>query len=152
MKISKKGIDLIKKYEGFRNHPYRCAADVATIGYGTTFYPDGTPVKMTDKPVTMVDALQILYTVIDGFEKGVWDAVSSVCLEQNQFDALVSFAYNVGLGAFKNSTLLKRVLVNPNDEDIKYQFSRWNKAGGRVLKGLKKRRNEEAWLYFEHTR
>jgi len=152
MKISKKGIDLIKKYEGFRNHPYRCAADVATIGYGTTFYPDGTPVKMTDKPVTMVDALQILYTVIDGFEKGVWDAVSSVCLEQNQFDALVSFAYNVGLGAFKNSTLLKRVLDDPNDEDIKYQFSRWNKAGGRVLKGLKKRRNEEAWLYFEHTR
>ena len=161
MKISKKGIDLIKKYEGFRNHPYLDPVGIPTIGYGTTYYTDGTMVKMTDPPVTIISATHILYEIVEEFEIGVWDAVSSVCLEQNQFDALVSFAYNVGLGVndphgrrsgFLASTLLKRVLADPNDPDIDFQFKRWNKAGGKVLKGLKKRRNEEAWLYFEHLR
>ena len=72
----------------------------------------------------------------------------SVELTSNQFSALVSFAYNVGLGALKSSTLLKRVNANPCDEDIKRQFMRWNKGGGRVLKGLTKRRQSESDLYF----
>jgi len=151
MKISKKGIDLIKKYEGFRNHPYLCPADVPTIGYGTTVYPDGTKVTLDDPPITMLDAIQILYTMVERFEKGV-NSLVKVELKQEQFDALVSFAYNVGLGAFGDSTLLKRVNNDPDDQDIKYQFSRWNKAGSQVLKGLKKRRNEESWLYFTHER
>ena len=152
MKVSKKGLDLIKKEEGFRNHPYLDTAGVATIGYGNTYYQDGRKVKLNDTPITMSDATELLCDIVDEFEKGVHALTASVSLCQNQFDALVSFAYNVGLHAFSGSTLLKRILKDPNDKDIDYQFSRWNKAGGVESKGLKKRRNRESWLYFEHLR
>ena len=151
-KVTDKGLHLLKKLEGWRNHPYLDSAGVATIGYGNTFYLDGTRVTMQDDPITQAEGEKLLKSILAHFEKGVKDATASVYLEPNQFDALVIFAYNVGLHAFKSSTLLKRVLVNPDDEDIKYQFSRWNKAGGVELKGLTKRRNQEAWLYFEHLR
>jgi lysozyme len=85
--------------------------------------------------------------MLDRYERGVNRYVTSN-INENQFSALVSFAYNCGLGALKSSTLLKRVNANPNDENISYQFSRWNKAGGRVLKGLTKRRIDEDKLYF----
>jgi lysozyme len=71
-------------------------------------------------------------------------------ITQNQFDALVSFAYNVGLEAFRKSTLLKKVNANPNDKLISNQFLRWNKSRGRVLQGLTNRRIEEARIYFAH--
>jgi len=70
-------------------------------------------------------------------------------VNQNQFDAVLSFVYNLGITNFKKSTLLKRINNNPNDHDIPYQFSRWNKAGGKVLLGLTRRRKEEAELYFK---
>jgi lysozyme len=153
MKVTNKGLSLLKKLEGWRNHPYLDSAGVATIGYGNTFYLDGKRVSMQDSPITQDEGVKLLKSILAHFERGVWDAVSSVCLEPNQFDALVIFAYNVGLHAFKNSTLLKRVLSNPNEEEeIDYQFSRWNKAGGVKNKGLIKRRNQEVWLYFEHLR
>lgn len=151
MKISKIGLDLIKKHEGFRNHPYLDVALVPTIGYGNTFYTDGTRVKMTDKPITQAEATELLKDIVGEFEVKV-NKLIKVKLTQNQFDAIVSFVYNVGAGAFEKSTLLKRINSNPDDEDINYQFSRWNKAGGKVHKGLKKRRNQEAWLYFQHLR
>lgn len=160
MKISKQGLDLIKKWEGFRNHPYLCPAGVPTIGYGTTYYRDGTKVKMTDKPITQQEATMILCDIVEEFERGVNSLVKKT-LTQNQFDALVSFAYNIGLGAndihgrksgFASSTLLKKVNKNPNDPSIPDEFKRWVFAGGVELKGLKKRRNQEAWLYFEHLR
>lgn len=151
MKISEKGLDLIKKYEGFRNHPYLCPAGVATIGYGNTFYGDGTRVKMTDPPVTKKTADALLRTIVAHFERGVNELVKKE-ITQSQFDALVSFAYNVGLHALKTSTLLRKVNLDPDHQEIGFEFRRWNKAGGKVLKGLSKRRNEEAWLYFEHIR
>lgn len=148
MILSKQGSELIKKYEGFRNHPYLDAVGVPTIGYGNTYYSDGTAVTMSDEPLTREQANELFRDVVSGFE----DAVNShvkVCLYQCQFDALVSFAYNVGVGAFRSSTLLKRINANPNDPDIARQFKRWDKADGKVLKGLTKRRNEEAYLYFQ---
>jgi lysozyme len=149
MEISKSGLELIKKHESFRNHPYiPVKGDRPTIGYGNTFYDDGTAVELTDAPITKSEATKLLKTVVKQFEEGVNEVVK-VELNQNQFDALISFVYNVGLGAFKSSTLLKRINNNPLDEDIKYQFSRWNRSGGKVYKGLKKRRNEEAYLYFK---
>jgi lysozyme len=151
-KVSNKGLSLLKKLEGWRNHPYLDSANVATIGYGNTFYMDGKRVTMLDEPITQAEGEKLLQSILGHFEKGVKEATMSVCLQPNQFDALVIFAYNVGIGAFKGSTLLKRVLANPDDEDIKTQFLRWNKAGGRVNKGLIKRRNQEIWLYFEHLR
>lgn len=146
-KVSKAGLELIKKYEGFRAEPYKCPAGVPTIGYGATYYPDGKRVKMTDKPITEKQAADLLKQMVVPFEK----AVDSYCIDtinQNQFDALVSFAYNVGTNALKNSTLLKKLNVNANDPTIKDEFMKWVKAGGRTLKGLVTRRKEESELYF----
>lgn len=147
MLISENGLDLIKKFEGFRNHPYLCSANVPTIGYGNTYYEDGTAVELTDTPITIKRGLELLKFVVKGYEVGVDKYVTSN-INQNQFDALVSFAYNLGLGNLKKSTLLKKVNINPNDESIKDEFLKWVKAGGKESKGLKKRRNSEAYLYF----
>lgn len=147
MKTSSKGLSIIKKHEGLVLKPYLCPAGVPTIGYGNTFYPNGDKVRMTDPPISEVQAENILKYILTRFESGVNRYVQRE-INQNQFDALVSFAYNVGLGALQKSTLLKRINSNPLDSDIRFQFSRWNKANGRVLRGLTRRRKEEADLYF----
>ena len=143
-KINKLGINLIKRWEGFESKPYLCPAGVPTIGYGATYYPDNYKAV---KPINESYATILLEDMLDRYERGVNRYVTSN-INENQFSALVSFAYNCGLGALKSSTLLKRVNANPNDENISYQFNRWNKAGGRVLKGLTKRRIDEDKLYF----
>lgn len=147
MKTSKKGIDLIKKYEGFRAAPYLCPAGVPTIGYGATYYPYGQKVTMKDAPVTELQADAMLKDMLVKYEKGV-ERYAQHPINQYQFDALVSFAYNLGLGALKGSTLLKKVNINPCDETISKEFKKWVKAGGKTLAGLVKRRTEEADLYF----
>lgn len=139
-------INLIKKYEGFRSKPYKCPAGVPTIGYGNTFYKDGKSVKMTDKPITMEEASELLAVVVNEFSTNV-NALLKVKLNQNQFDAIVDFAYNVGIGNLKKSTLLKKINVKSFVE-ASNQFIRWNKAGGKVLAGLTKRRNEEKELFL----
>jgi len=147
MKTGKKGIELIKKYEGFESKPYNCPAGVPTIGYGATYYPNGDRVRLSDSPISEERAEELLGDMLGSYESAVNRyAVSDI--NQNQFDALVSFAYNLGNGALKSSTLLKKVNANPCDDNITYQFNRWVKAGGRTLRGLVKRRAEEAELYF----
>jgi lysozyme len=151
MKITKTanaGIDMIKRFEGFRSAPYKCPAGVPTIGYGATFYPGGKKVTMTDKTITEVEATALLQSMLVKFEQ----YVDSYCIDtvtQNQFDALVSFCYNLGPANLKASTLLKKVNANPNDETIRAEFMKWTKAGGRTLKGLVTRRTAEADLYFK---
>ena len=148
LKVSENGLNLIKKYEGFESKPYKDAVGIPTIGYGATYYPNGTKVKLTDPAIDENLASILLREMIIPYEK----AVDSFCrddINQNQFDALVSFAYNLGSNALRTSTLMKRVNANPNDPDIKTQFNRWVNAGGRVLNGLVKRRKEEAELYFK---
>jgi lysozyme len=144
---SKNGIDLVKSFEGFSSKPYMCPASVCTIGYGTTRYPNGTKISMNDAPITEAKALEYLTFDMKAFERNV-DAYSRDDINQNQFDALVSFCYNVGPNALKSSTLLKKVNINPNDPSIANEFAKWNKGGGRILKGLVRRRKEEAQLYF----
>ena len=146
-KVSDYGLELIKKHEGFRSMPYLDAVKVPTIGYGNTFYPDGTKVTMKDKPISRNEATELLKIIVDKFEIGVLKVVTSN-INQNQFDALVSFSYNLGLGSLSKSTLLKKVNINPNDPTIKNEFLKWDKAGGKVLKGLTRRRNEESEHYF----
>ena len=147
MATGSKGIDLIKTFEGFRSAPYLCPAGIPTIGYGATFYTNGKKVTMQDKPITEQEASELLKKMLGSFE----NAVISNCkkpLNQNQFDALVCFTYNLGAGSLKSSTLLKKVNANPNDATIKDEFMKWTKAGGKVLNGLVKRREAEANLYF----
>jgi len=145
-KISNKGIDLIKSFEGYYPNAYLCPANVPTIGWGTIRYPNGQKVKMGDK-CTIEQATAYLINDLKGFESSV-DAMCVDSLNQSQFDALVSFTYNLGAGNLKSSTLLKKVNINPLDPTIKAEFLKWNKAGGKVLAGLTRRREAEANLYF----
>lgn len=148
MRLSKNGIDLIAEFEGFRSKPYLDSAGVATIGYGSTFYMDNKKVTMQDEPISECDARILLVLVANKFADQVDDSVG-VTLNQNQFDALVSFTYNLGIGALRRSTLLRKVNANPKDKSIAREFERWVIAGGRVLNGLVKRRKKEAELYFK---
>ena len=147
MQISENGINVIKRFEGFESKPYKDVAGVPTIGYGATYYPNGKTVTMNDKPITEAEATEMLRYMVKSYANGV-DRYVQQPINQNQFDALTSFAYNLGLGALKGSTLLKKVNKNPNDPDIKNQFMRWVNAGGRVVKGLVVRREYESKLYF----
>lgn len=144
--IGAKGLNLIKQFEGLLLKPYKCPAGIPTIGYGATYYPSGLKVTMQDKAITEGQASTMLMNMLKTYER----AVDSFCrddINQNQFDALCAFAYNVGINALKNSTLLKKVNKNPQDVTIRNEFLKWNKANGRALKGLTNRRIAEANLY-----
>lgn len=141
MKTSDKGIGLIKKYEGLRLKAYLCPAKVWTIGYGHT-----GGVKSGDV-VSEAQAEALLRTDLVKFEKVV--SSSGLLLNQNQFDALVSFTYNVGAGNFANSTLFRTVKQNPSDKKIRGEFLRWVYAADKMLPGLKSRRIDESNLYFQ---
>lgn len=144
--IGAKGLSLIKQFEGFMAKPYICSGGAKTIGYGATYYPNGTRVTMQDKAITEGQASTMLTNMLGIYEKAV-DTFCRDDINQNQFDALVAFAYNVGTNALKSSTLLKKVNKNPNDPSIRTEFLKWNKANGRALKGLTNRRIAEANLY-----
>jgi lysozyme len=139
--------NLIKNFEGLRLAPYLCPANVATIGFGNTRYQDGTRVTMNDKPLTLEQAEALFSFYHNQFKASVKKRVKSD-INDNQLEALTSFAYNVGLGNLDKSTLLKKVNLNPKDPTIKAEFLKWNKGGGKVLNGLVKRREAESALYF----
>lgn len=139
MKISAEGIALIMKFEGCELESYRCSADVPTIGYGHT-----RDVKDGDT-CTQEEADQMLVDDLEEFENYVNDIVETE-LTQNEFDALVSWTFNLGPTNLKSSTLLKRLLED-DKTDVPYQIRRWNKAGGQVLDGLVRRREAEALLF-----
>jgi len=139
MKISQEGLSLIKKFEGCELEAYRCAANVLTIGYGST-----KGVKEGDT-ITQEEADSLLLHEMDEYEGYVKDSVT-VDLNQNQFDALVSWVFNLGPSNLKASTLLK--VLNAKDyEGVPAQIKRWNKAGGKVLQGLIRRREAESLLF-----
>jgi lysozyme len=147
MRLNNSGYLLICEFEGLSLKPYLCPASIATIGYGNTFYSDGSKVTMNDKPISKYIAFEMFKVIADDFAKKVSKLITSP-LNQNQFNACVSFAYNCGITNFKNSTLLKKVNFNPSDLTIKNEFLKWNKANGKVLNGLTKRRQYESTIYF----
>lgn len=147
MKLNDKGYDLIKRFEGYSDRPYKCPAGISTIGYGNTYYPNGTKVKITDKQITREYANEILAHTADEFAADVLKLVKTN-ITVNQLNALTSFAYNVGVANLQKSTLLKLVNLNPNDAMIAKEFLKWNKAAGKELKGLTNRRIAESALYF----
>lgn len=139
MKIGPRGLALIKQYEGCRLKAYRCSADVWTIGYGST-----GPHVTAGKVISQAEADALLAKDLERFERTVTQR--AVKPTQNQFDAMVSLAFNVGEQALGNSTLLRK--HNAGDHaGAKAEFAKWNKAGGRVLSGLVVRRAAEAALY-----
>lgn len=143
MKISANGINLICGFEDLRLKAYDDGVGVWTIGYGTTVI-NGVKVKKGDT-CTIEQAKSYMTQDLKKFESAV-DTSVKVPLNQNQFDALVSLTYNIGTGAFKDSTLLKKL----NAKDYKgaaEQFDRWNKGGGKVMQGLVNRRAKERKLF-----
>lgn len=141
MVTSEKGLSVIKQFESLRLATYKDSVGIPTIGWGHT----GPEVKMGQK-ITQEEAVRLLRADVARFEKAVGRVVR-VVLNQNQFDALVSFSFNVGSKALEDSTLLKR--LNAGDvQGAADQFPRWNKAGGEVLAGLTRRRAAERSLFL----
>lgn len=136
------GVELIKKYEGFMAKAYICPAGVLTIGYGTTVYADGKPVKKGDT-ITKDKAEALL---IDYLNKNVRPKLSSLKLKNCQQSALESLVYNIGWGAFSRSKCYKALLAKDWATFIK-EYD-WFKGGGKVLSGLVKRRTEELYVFF----
>jgi len=147
MKLSQAGINLIKKFEGFRGTAYKCPAGVWTIGYGNTYYTDNKRVKQGDT-ITEQKATELLASLANKNYALPVDKMTRDDITQNQFDALVSLTYNIGVGNFQKSTVLRLVNKNPQDPKIADAFMMWDKAGGKVLPGLVRRRKEEARVYF----
>ena len=147
MEIGENGLNLIKKYEGFSEKAYRDVCGVTKIGYGSIFYPDGTKVRKRDKPITEEYASEILKKNLWFFENYVRCSVRPD-VNQNQFDALVSFTYDQGVGALNKSMLLRKVNSDPNNSKIREQFMKWVYPGGVMLPSYVKRRKDEADLYF----
>ena len=145
MEINKAGKDLIKRFEGCKLKAYKCPANVWTIGFGNTFYEDGTKVKEGDA-ITQERADELFDIIISDFVR-MTDVLVKSNVTENNFSALVSFTFNVGTGNLKKSTLLKKVNANPKDPSIKAEFMKWTKANNVVLKGLVRRREAEAKLY-----
>ena len=147
MRISDSGIAFIAEWEGVRLKAYKCSAGVWTIGIGSTRYEDGSPVKAGDVLPSEPAAYALFRNTVGQYE-GVVNRLAKKPLSQNQFDALVSLAYNIGVGAYAKSTVAKRVANDPADPSIRNGFLMWVKAGGRVVNGLVRRREAEANLYF----
>jgi lysozyme len=139
-RIGKAGLDLIKEFEGLKLRAYLCPAKVWTIGYGST-----GPHVTAGKVITEAEAEALLREDLARFERAVTGFVTAG-LTQNQYDALVSFAFNVGISALERSTLLKRVNAKRFD-DVPAEFAKWNRAAGRPLAGLTRRRAAEAALF-----
>ena len=157
LKLSKRGINLMKRYEGFRSAPYRDMVGVNTIGYGNTYYPDRRRVKMTDKHLTEPQAEQLAMDIINldfapAVNKIFKDEIASGKLNQNMFDALVSLAYNIGTSALANSNSVTGNIKKGNYKAAADGFLLWNK--GRVngklqaFNGLTRRRKEERELFL----
>jgi lysozyme len=140
MNISGRGLEVLKRFEGLKLKAYFCPAGVLTIGYGST----GPHVKM-GMEITPAEAEKLLLDDVARFERAV-NRLVKVPLTQGQFDALVCFSYNIGIGAFEKSTLLSVLNMGRYGEVIS-QFKRWNKVKGQVVNGLVNRRAAEIGLW-----
>jgi lysozyme len=157
MKVSDKAIAMIKHHEGVRQKPYRCPAKLWTVGVGHVLYPEhgklkveeraNLPLRPEDERIFSMDEVNaILRTDLDRFERGV-EKFCPVPLTQGMFDSLVSFAFNCGLGTLQRSTLRQK-LLRGDKEGAADELLKYSMAGGKVLKGLLNRRNDERALFL----
>lgn len=160
LKLSKRGADLMKRYEGFSSAPYIDMVGVSTIGYGNTYYPDRRKVKMTDAHLSEPQAAQLAMDIVNldfapAVNKIFKDEIASGKLNQNMFDALVSLAYNIGTSALANSNSVTGNIKKGNYKAAADGFLLWNK--GRVngklqaINGLTRRRTEERGLFLSEV-
>lgn len=145
-KVSDAGAAFIRKWEGCKLVAYQDLKGIWTIGFGNTMYPNGASVKQGDT-IIQAEADILFRSILSRFETSVSKLIRND-VTQNQYDALVSFCYNVGIGAFGGSQLLRLVNRNANNPLIKDEFMKWNRSGGIASKGLTNRRMGEAKMYF----
>jgi lysozyme len=146
--LDQAGLALIKEFEGCILKPYLDSAGIPTIGYGQTYYPaTGAKVTMKDPAISQDQADQMFLAMVKPYELAVY-STSRDDITQNNFNALVSFTYNIGTNGFKNSTVLKLVNQNIADDRLKAAFLMWVKAGGKTIQGLVNRRNREYQVYI----
>lgn len=137
---------LCRQFEGYRAKPYLCPANVATIGYGSTYYADGKKVTLQDPPMDEPTARALLmFELKHTYLPGVLRNCPILATDERKCNAIVDFCYNLGVGRLQTSTLKRK--INAQDwEEAKEQLKLWNKGGGKVLAGLKKRRDAECLL------
>ena len=147
MIIGQGGIALIKEFEGCKLNAYKCPAGVWTSGIGSTRYANGSKVKEGDKLRDESEADELLKATLATFTHAVNTAIHPP-MTQNEFDALVCLCYNIGTTGFATSTLVKLFNADVTKGEISHQFLRWDKAGGKSLAGLTRRRAAEAQLFL----
>lgn len=151
MNLDTNGYNLIKGFEGLKLKAYKDSVGIWTIGYGNITYKDGSKVKQGDS-ISQDEANDLFNYYADKFAAKVASLIKKP-INQNQFNAVVSLAYNIGVGAFGTSSVLRKMNINPNDPTIKESFEAWNKGtiGGKkvIIQGLVNRRKKESELYFK---
>ena len=146
MKLSDNGFTLLGELEGIVLRPYKDSVGIPTIGIGSTYYEDGTKVKMTDKAITKERAIQLAKNVVKSFEARVNKSIL-LPMTQNQFDAMALLCYNIGESSFARSSVVRNFNAG-NLQKAADSFLLWNKAGGKVSKGLTNRRQKERDLFL----
>ena len=146
MQLSTNGFNLLAELEGVVLNPYKDSVGIPTIGIGSTYYEDGTKVTMKDKAITKERAIQLAKNVVKSFEARVNKSII-VPMTQNQFDAMVLLCYNIGESGFARSSVVRNFNAG-NLQKAADSFLLWNKAGGKVSKGLTNRRKKERNLFL----
>ena len=146
MKLSDNGFNILGELEGIVLRPYKDSVGIPTIGIGSTYYEDGTKVKMTDKAITKERAIQLAKNVVKSFEARVNKSIL-LPMTQNQFDAMALLCYNIGESSFARSSVVRNFNAG-NLQKAADSFLLWNKAGGKVSKGLTNRRQKERDLFL----
>lgn len=146
MQLSTNGFNLLAELEGVVLTPYKDSAGIPTIGIGSTYYEDGTKVTMKDKAITKERAIQLAKNVVKSFEARVNKSIL-LPMTQNQFDAMVLLCYNIGESSFARSSVVRNFNAG-NLQKAADSFLLWNKAGGKVSKGLTNRRQKERNLFL----
>ena len=162
MRTGEEGIKLIKHFEGCHYKPYLCPALLWTVGYGHVLYPEQNRLKLSERKTfplhtshnrewSQEEVDDLLRKDLLRFENGVCRLLPNVSLKQNQFDALVSFSFNLGLGTLQRSTI-RSALLRGDEEAAIDTLLKYCRAGGKILKGLQRRRAAEADLFFKHIK
>ena len=150
MRLSDKGFEMLAVFEGFRSAPYRDSVGVPTIGYGNTYYLDGRKVKMSDPPISREEAKKLKMAVINRdfapvVNRLLSEQIAKRQITQNMFDALISLAYNIGVGALSKSSVIRH-LKNGDKQKAADAFLLWKNAGGKPI--LLKRRQKERAVFL----
>jgi lysozyme len=146
VKVSKEAIRLIKHHEGVRNKPYKCPAGLFTVGVGHLIGDGKTLPASWNRTFTNEEIDGILKSDLSRFELGISKMLPNVQLKQHEFDALVSFCFNLGLGCFQRSTI-RQALLRGNKEQAMESLMKYCRAGGKILRGLENRRKDERRLF-----